>query len=51
MQLKISNVLIALVGCLEIIIGGIFVQSIASDIQLGFGIVLIAQGIIHLAKK
>lgn len=34
----------------EILIGGFFLLSMASDIQLGFGLVLIALGINLLVK-
>jgi uncharacterized membrane protein HdeD (DUF308 family) len=48
--MKITNVIVLLVGVAEIIMGIIFLMSSVTDIQLGFGIVLLAQGIIHLAK-
>jgi uncharacterized membrane protein HdeD (DUF308 family) len=48
--MKTKNVLVLLVGVAEIIMGITFLMNTATDIQLGFGVVLLAQGIIHLAK-
>jgi hypothetical protein len=48
--MKLSNVLILLVGAGEIVLGVFFLMNSVTDIQLGFGAVLLAQGIIHLAK-
>jgi hypothetical protein len=45
-----KNKITKIVAVLEIIMGVIFLMSIGSDIQFGFGVVLLAQGIIHLAK-
>jgi len=46
--MNIKNVLVMLVGVGELIMGGLFLMNMATDIQMGFGIVLVAQGIIHL---
>lgn len=36
------------VAFLAIVIGGVFLLSIASDIQLGFGLVLLTIGLLNL---
>jgi hypothetical protein len=40
-----------IIAGLEIIIGVLFLFSMASDIQLGFGLVLIALGVNHLSRQ
>lgn len=48
--MNIKNIFILLVGVAEIGFGIVFLGSMVTDIQMGFGIVLLAQGIIHLTK-
>jgi len=48
--MKAKNVIVLLVGIAEIGFGVLFLMNSATDIQMGFGIVLLAQGIIHLIK-
>jgi hypothetical protein len=48
--MDIKNVIIGIVGLGEFILGAMFLMNTASDIQIGFGIILLAQGIIHLTK-
>ena len=38
------------IGYIEIVIGGFFIVNIASDIQLGFGLVLIGDGFNKILK-
>lgn len=42
---------ITIVSGIEILAGLLFVVSIASDIQLGFGLVLIFQGVLFLLNN
>jgi hypothetical protein len=45
-----KNVIILFTGIAEIGVGSLFLVNAMTDIQIGFGVVLLAQGIIHLTK-
>jgi len=43
--------MIKIIGYIEIVFGLIFALNIASDIQFGFGVVLLASGLKTVLKK